>query len=60
MPIITMRSVSELIPGPRLAEAYKFMTTTEVLKSAVESQPRLDGWVKLNDLRGDLSVGRSC
>lgn len=37
--------------------AFKFMTTTEVLKGAVESQAgSTGGYVKLSDLRADLSV----
>jgi len=37
--------------------AYKYMTTSEVLKGAVESQgAEKGGFVKLSDLRADLSV----
>ncbi|CAK9015938.1 unnamed protein product [Durusdinium trenchii] len=37
--------------------AYKFMTTSEVLKGAVEGQSGAQGgYVKLGDLRADLSV----
>jgi len=36
--------------------AYKFMTTSEVLKGAVESQGAQGSFMKLSDLRADLSV----